>query len=413
MHSFRIAVLSDFHVGDSARASDLCPSDYDDSRKVHMIESNYCERFLAFISDEGIKAQYLVLPGDMTNEAQPSEVRLASEVVLQIADQLGVKESDMVFVPGNHDVDWKVLELGKDPVRLRQRFDPISADEFIFSRVMSGSSQTLVEEPYLTAWELDDLLIVGFNSSWHDNPDELLHYGRIDDGQLSALEDLLDRVDLSQEKLRIFLIHHHPITYSNPAPGRPDFSQLVNSERLLEILGKRFFDVIVHGHIHQPRFRTHEIDASTPIGILSAGSFSFSLPREWDGCVTNQFHLICVNGRSGDTNLVEGYVRSWAYFYAHGWIPSDRERDGIAHREPFGQYENPHLLRDSLKACLSDLFSTSSWVDWSGLVAVLPSVEYMRPDRVVDALDALAEELGFRIHDRTPERLVLLKELTK
>src|SRR5262249_13902779 len=149
--------------------------------------------------------------------------------------------------------------------------------------------------------------------------------------------------------VRLFLVHHHPVAYDSPVDGPPDFSQMVNCEELFKLLRRYYFDLVIHGHTHQPRFHTLQAESSIPIGVLAAGSFSLQLPAEWQGKVNNQFHMLTIDGRDPATHCVQGELASWTYYFGHGWSPSTLDREGIAHTEPFGAYVGPHDCRTLLE----------------------------------------------------------------
>jgi hypothetical protein len=237
----------------------------------------------------------------------------------------------------------------------------------------------------------------------------MIHFGKISDDHLVALGNLLADLELPDTSAKLFLLHHHPVSYSNPTAGQPDFSQLANAEQLFNILCQHQFDLVVHGHTHQPRFRPHALDAAQPIGILASGSLSLALPRAWEGSVSNQFHLLEVHGRDPTTRYLQGIVRSWAYFCGPGWVQSSRERDGIAANEPFGLYDAPQVLRRSLRAALQQLFADREWISHEQLEASLPDLKYARPERIVDELRAIAAEEHYLLHDSVWHRLVILR----
>jgi len=63
-------------------------------------------------------------------------------------------------------------------------------------------------------------------------------------------------------QLRLFVVHHHPIQYSEPYPDIPafvDFSILSNAGNLHALLRKHNFDILIHGHRHVPKFESHTI----------------------------------------------------------------------------------------------------------------------------------------------------------
>src|ERR1022692_3586827 len=71
-----------------------------------------------------LKADYLILPGDMTHSARPEEVQIASEFIGKACAALSVNPNNIVFVPGNHDVDWSVFDKPDTTgFRRAQRYD--------------------------------------------------------------------------------------------------------------------------------------------------------------------------------------------------------------------------------------------------------------------------------------------------
>jgi metallophosphoesterase superfamily enzyme len=112
MRAMTLAVLSDLHVGTGSRAQDLCPYVDEEVR-----DANYRRRFLDFLRKRNLRADFLVLPGDVSHKAQLNELQLAAEVVGEITAALKTTPEQCVFVPGNHDVDWS---------RLRQKTRPLS-----------------------------------------------------------------------------------------------------------------------------------------------------------------------------------------------------------------------------------------------------------------------------------------------
>lgn len=406
MSSTNIAVISDLHIGKLARAKDLCPNEKDGPT----VDNTYQQKFFDFIDqNDDIFSDYLIIPGDVTNESQFEEIKLASEFISTIARKLKVSDDKIIFVPGNHDVDWKVLKIGNDPLRLKQRYDPLCLNDFIFCKLMAIGEGHVLHEPYMSYYESDNLIVVSYNSSWHDSPQKAMHYGILDDNHIPKIEKYFDSVKTNNSKIKVFLVHHHPIGYSNPVPGELNFSQMQNSEQLFRLLDKGRFDFLIHGHIHQPRFKVQTLDCSKPLGIFSAGSFSFTLPIEWNGVINNQFHLIKIDGRDPETQNVQGKIESWAYYFGTGWIESEPHRDGISHEEPFGVYLTHDQIMLSLEDVIKNLFTKNDWIDKEMLLSAFPKLMYLRPNRVLDVLDELSEKIHFkRVYDNL-NKVVLLK----
>jgi UDP-2,3-diacylglucosamine pyrophosphatase LpxH len=399
-----LAVLSDLHVGIGARAQDLRPDDLSRS-----LESGYKKKFLAFLRQQSIRADYLILPGDVSHMAGPSEFKLASELVTDVAKQLDVPQKRILFVPGNHDVDWSVLRASDSTgFRKSQRYEPLNHHEWIFCKIMQRGKPGVLEKPHFSLWKFDDILAVGYNSSWDDDPAKSVHHGMISDDHLGELEEQLKKTDLSSPRLRLFLVHHHPIQYSDPVGDPPDFSIMVNAERLLTVLHRYNFDLVIHGHKHKPSFGTYSVSSSSPLVVLCSGSFSALLDTRWSGLVNNQFHLIYVEGRDQELQNAYGRVESWTYLCASGWIPS-KSHNGIRHIEPFGTYLQPQELKKTLKPMLQAELHHREYLEWSTIVKSLPRLKYVPPDRAADVLRSLAAELGYVLRGETLEDLILLR----
>jgi UDP-2,3-diacylglucosamine pyrophosphatase LpxH len=408
MKKIKLAVLSDIHAGTGARARDLCPPD----RNATKIDDNYQDKFIRFLDKEALKADFLVLPGDVTHTAQPDEVELASSFVTRVANQLGVPVSRTIFVPGNHDVDWSVLKL-PDTTGLRktQRYDPLRHVKFQFKAILDNSTGSVLEDPHFGVWQYDELIAVGYNSSFHDDPLKSEHHGLIDTSHLELLRSYLSTLDLSGGEVRLFLVHHHPLQYSDPTPEDPDFSIMVNSDNLLDLLREFKFDLLIHGHRHLPRFKTHSVEGATPLAVLCSGSFSVELDTRWLGAINNQFHLITIEGRDPEEEMILGRVTSWTYYYNRGWVPSKKEHDGIQHIEPFGAYMLPKRLLSLIAPILTQRFAETDYIEWRWVIEQLPQLEHLRPEVVIRTLDELQKVLGFRRLREEPEEIILLKEV--
>lgn len=411
----KLAVISDLHVGLAARSKDLCPEPAPTERRnrkwyADKTDSSYRQAFVDFVGKNGITADYLVLPGDVTHRAQPQEVKIASEFILQAADALQISHNNIVFVPGNHDVDWSVFDLADDTgVRWEQRYAPVGHDKFHFKKIVERGNGNVLAPPHFIVWEFADLLVVGYNSSSHDAPihKDDAHHGLADPEHLDALRATLDKVVTTDDRVRLFLVHHHPLDFSYPIPRIPEFSLMTNAEQLLSIVHDHSFDILIHGHRHHPRFETHSTKTYPHLPILCSGSFSIELDTEWAGTVENQFHLVNIDGRSGTENRIFGKLQSWTNNRARGWIPSEESTSGIHHMLPFGSYVMPRELDSLLKPFVLDWLKTHDHVLWRDVVRQFPELEHLPLDSAMAAFKRLAEELGKETMYQTLKDLIL------
>jgi hypothetical protein len=409
------AVMSDLHVGLSARAKDLCPVPPATPRKNRnrynaKTDDAYKQRFFEFVNRENITADYLALPGDITNKANPREVHLASEFILRAADALGVPHDKILFAPGNHDVDWSVFDPNDTTgVRWGQRYEPIGHNNFHFRKLVEQGAGDVFSAPHFIVWDFEDLLAVSYNSASHDSPisENAAHHGLADPAHLDAIRAHLESIGPPDGRLRLFLVHHHPLDFSNPIPRTPDFSLMTNAESLLSLLHENSFDLLIHGHKHHPRFETHSTQTYPHIAILCSGSFSAEIDTQWAGTIDNQFHLVSVTGRAGSENRIQGRITSWTNNHYRGWIPSEEPTGGIHHIIPFGSYVMPQELDAQLEPFIVKWLTQHDHVLWRDVVDEFPRLEHLPLNSAIAAFRRMEQRLGRQSMYQTLKDLML------
>lgn len=404
MINLQLAIISDLHVGKTARSQDFCPYE------GICIDEQYLDKFCRFVEREKLKANYLLIPGDITGKAHPSEFKLASTIILEIASALSVPEEKILFVPGNHDKDWGVLPSGETDlsgVRNTQMYAPLRHNEWLFEKILNRSSSQMFTENCTAIWEFDDLIVVGYNSSWHDNRNQEIHHGLIKSSSLEWLDQKLQELDSNPLKVRVFLVHHHPIQYSNPIPDLPDFSIMTNAENLLKLLNKYKFDLLLHGHKHVPHLTTQSINSGFPLVILGAGSFSSQLEWSYNGHASNLFHLINIDARNSSSECISGLLQSWSYYSGQQWKPST-SHGGILHKIGFGSHTTHMALKKQLEPKIRLGFQSSNYVKWEDLVKEDRQLMYLPPDLVVALLKEIGNEINATYFGDGPENALLL-----
>jgi 3',5'-cyclic AMP phosphodiesterase CpdA len=212
----------------------------------------------------------------------------------------GVRSNDAVFlVAGNHDVPYEEQDLGK---RWQQYIN--FYNDFYDVKVRNT-------EP----WEMDQVhdriddlgvVVACVNSSIYvckGSADE--QRGQVDDRQLDTLEEQLKQLKKEgtarwDSAIRIALIHHHPVLIpSLVEPGR-NYDAVVESGRLISLLKRYGFHLLLHGHKHHPHVFTEDVrnafvksDAS-PMLVVAGGSVgSTGLPKHGVNCynrITVKWH---------------------------------------------------------------------------------------------------------------------------
>jgi len=290
-----------------------------------------------------------------------------------------------------------------------QRYEPIGSNQFYFRNLVDLGDGDVLSPPHFITWSFDDLLVVGYNSASHDspNPEDVAHHGLADPKHLDEIRARLNRIGRSDDRLRLFLVHHHPVDFPDPLPGTTDFSLMTNADSLLSLLHECGFDILIHGHKHQPNFVTHTTNTYPQLPILCSGSFSVEIDTQWAGTIDNQFHLVTIDGRAGVENRIAGKVTSWTNNHARGWIPSEKSTSGIHHIIPFGSYVMPRELDSRLEPFISQWLTEHDHILWRQVTAEFQDLEYLPLDSAIAAFRRIAERLDRQTMYQTLQDLIL------
>lgn len=233
----------------------------------------------------------ICVTGDLVETGSPKEFGEAELFIngLTTKNVFGsTRQLNTIFlVQGNHDVAF-----GEPAARERLAG---------YAQLLSKLSGVFIDASDPWGWPLvhdraDDLgaIVVTLNSSIYvqkGKDDETR--GHVDVRQLSSLEQQLQAIsnDRLTRAVKIALIHHHPVLIPSLAePGR-GYDAVHNSGKLLAILRKRGFHMVLHGHKHDPCVFTEDsrspyrISTQNPILIAAGGSLgSTQLPQNRGNC---------------------------------------------------------------------------------------------------------------------------------
>ncbi|VXC71584.1 conserved hypothetical protein [Enterobacterales bacterium 8AC] len=352
----KILVISDLHVGTTARAKDFCTLNSD---SASAITENFIDDFKELVQSENLSATHLLIAGDITDRGEISEFEMAAERIQDIINILNIDIKNVFFVPGNHDGNWvherESSSRGDKLEKVRSaKYINIKSNDFFSSILDNSVFSSYYKDPFSAIWESDEIVVVGVNSSAYDSCDKEIKFGEVDLKCLSTLQQkLLEMKEKKDRRLKILLTHHHPKIYTDRTFPDADLSQMKNAEDFLHFASMNEFNFIVHGHKHIPRFN-FQIDADGyAVNILSAGSFSAQL-KDWHNGVANFIHLIEHHDFCPENNYSRGRVISWSYFTNHKWKRSLYDRDRISHEEYFGSVLSKSKLKRILKKEISE-----------------------------------------------------------
>ena len=401
----RIALISDLHIGHEVISVDLCPYELDPKAKFGL-ETEFLKKFRMFVGSDEFRSDgavdMLCVTGDISDKANPAEFEHAHSVILEIADALGVPNDKVFFVPGNHDVNWPVMKLDPGGFWGKFRYEPLLQDRLIFrSQLAEAVTGAYDVSPHFVAWETGGDLIVGINSAAFDDPNPFdgKHHGLIQQETIQKLEVFLQSRPLNFDGVRICLVHHHPLNYSDSRPDMADFSAATNSENLFKLLSEHRFDLVFHGHKHVPQLNhLSQITNGHPVTILGAGSLSAQISPKWCGLAQNQFHVVSVEGRDDSSEVAFGFVATWNYL-GETWRRAN-SLIGLCAKEGFGTAFTPAELEHQISNHIEQTLTTTSvqlW-KWPQIERELPRLSYASTRAIHDELQSVSIKYGFEFN---------------
>lgn len=287
----------------------------------------------------------LVVSGDIVNRAEAREYDAARFFLEQVMKGFSVSSSQLVLVPGNHDVSWERSKVAYSPVRkadyrgaprpgkdvdsgkfweirddkkYRLRLQSFSA----FYKELKGSEypleyaeQALFDEP------VPGLLVLGLNSAW-----EIDHEFRDRAGiHAEALGNALAKLGPAiPEQLRMAVFHH-------PIHGGEE--SRIKDAAFLQQLAANGFRLALHGHVHKADAELYRHDRSEggrQLELVAAGTFG-APTREWVPGYPLQYNLLRIGA---EQVAVETRRREEVN---GAWSPDARWRQG-AGKDPLPRY---------------------------------------------------------------------------
>ncbi|WP_428662127.1 metallophosphoesterase family protein [Runella sp.] len=373
--TLKVAIISDLHCHPEKEAL-KDNNTYLFSAKLRSPANEHpVEDLLGIISRDNIEVDLVLSPGDITDQCDIQGFFSGWSYVIEISRAL--KSMDTIATVGNHDVDSRLKhsQYSLDiPKKISQNF-PLSVAEV----------GTFWDKGF-TFIEKEDYQILVFNSThFHthstkeptENPSVK---GKVDSLQIEAIEKYLS-CNNDDSKIKIFLCHHHIIKHSRLGMGEYDFIE--NGEDLLRIIGKYKFDLVIHGHKHDPWLRyVYTSSGSYQIPILSSGSFSATNQILW-ASIFNYFHVIEIEKQESGNCF--GKILTYTFKNKSGWR-KDRE-DGFLPYTGFGYQGN---INDIVKK-VESIIRGKQVVAWEKVLEAVPEINFLTPDQMEELEKQLSE----------------------
>lgn len=292
--------LSDIHFGKKADGTEI--HRFRTGRSPLGDQKTLAEHIIDECSDErqdnvGI---FIIISGDTAYQAIRDEYKQALSFIQSLTNDMGLGLDQIVIVPGNHDVNWKLSNH-----EISQRFDEFlmfvkdvydSKFDVIYPFInwdFGLRSQRPAPEQILSVHKSPEhgVVFVGFNTCVIE--DHQLHFGAIGKEQVKLAESALTDVDASW--VRVAVMHHHVLPLESRLSLEGNGAEMDGTivrdyaliERELHTLG---FDIVLHGHKHEPGIRVSQLVHAfgskqrknlIVCGAGSAGADRDDLPADW------------------------------------------------------------------------------------------------------------------------------------
>ncbi len=362
----RIAIISDLHCHpEKENFKDNNTLLFSDKLRLPSNE-HPVENLLEVIDEKKLKVDLVLSPGDFTDHSDKQGFFSGWNYVNEVARALKAKE--IIATIGNHDVDSRhtYSKYSFDiPKKIQQNF-PIRIKEKL-SMFWDKGYVILEEESY-------QILVINsthFHTHYEkNNPIENPAIkGKVEESQIEEIGKYLTKNNYSH-KIKIALCHHHPIEHSRLKLGEHDVIE--NGAALMSLLGKFKFDIVVHGHKHDPWLRYFPTEERPGLPVLSAGSFSATNQISWISKF-NYFHILEINKKQ-DKSI--GKLETWTFKQGGGW--NNNKEDGFYPYTGFGFSGELKNLQEKI----IQLFSTQEMINWETLVSQIPEIENLIPDEM-------------------------------
>lgn len=385
MTRLRFAVISDIHAASTSHAH---------SSGSHLVvppvtgRGNPLDDLKSLISTGTVEpVQYLICPGDITNQADSAAFQWMWANLRDLAKQMG--PAHVMATCGNHDLDSRYLaeQSADDPdakgalLSLADRFPDLSEPEH--NEYWAHNCVVLDRE--LPSTHRFTLLNT---CAYHGLEPSEIKNGRVSSRTIRRIVEKLE--GRPKVGLNILVCHHHLA----PLPSwdsSPDYQYVKKGTELLRELERMDLGpwMIVHGHRHWPDCVYAQGGSTSPV-LFCAGSFGKA-----ESQVVNQFHVITVD-LDKHASRPKGTIQTWFWSLSSGWQPSVKTigQRALSFHSGFG-------FCGSISALVQQVLDTvppeGSYMDWDDIITSIPALRNLLPSDFDKLRDSLKHH-GVRIH---------------
>lgn len=296
----KLAVISDLHCHSKKNNNDVRESYLLTDEELPTLQNPY-KSFKELVVRDNIEADVLIMPGDYSNKCCLEGLKMGWGITQDIARLINAK--DLISNVGNHDVDSQNLHK-------KGAFYHIKEIAKTLPTIDNDKNDDFWQNGFVII-EYEDFRILNINSV-HSHTNEIdAKHGLFSYDSMSVLEEELKLI--TDSKFGIAVCHHNIIEHSRQASSSTDYMH--HGDELIELLDKYGFELIIHGHKHDPLIRYAPGGGDSSL-IFSSGSFSAFKSLLLSGGY-NTFHVIDIEIRKNARSV--GIIDTWFFVPTKGW----------------------------------------------------------------------------------------------
>jgi 3',5'-cyclic AMP phosphodiesterase CpdA len=352
----KFAIVSDLHCRLKSESQDslLTVGDMRIPENRHPVQA-----LISLIRVRQLKADVLLVPGDLTNRISLEGLSQGWDFVLEISRELRAKFT--IPVLGNHDVDSRKTH-DADSARFARFLRP----GFPFTN--DDACSRFFSDGFAILNIANDTQLVVINSVVDHQDEKTAKRGSFSYERLDKLAAYLGKKLKAQSRLA--MMHHHPTLHTGPYLDSADV--IPNGDALIDLLKNFRCKLVIHGHKHHPRL-TYVNDTV----VFAAGSFSANL-GQFGGAVGNMFHLVDLRAPQGKLAGPRGTIESWTFQLMKGWTTASRKFSGFPHRAGFGALESLENMVNGVIGLAPDDDPRFEFPE-NAVLAVAPELQFITP----------------------------------
>lgn len=399
----RIAILSDIHFGKFSRTSELAvPGEkiQDDNQGAISLTDGLIQILKAF------KVEYIFIAGDLTSVASPQEFYFCEKKMLEIAREIGIEPEKIICCLGNHDIDRNITrisdqviqDINNDEIKsiIRKKYNLIAASCANSNlETISLNKENAGPAPYSGIYEDKNFIVFVLNSGWQCTHDQEHAHGKLTKIQLSWLDEMARKFK-EDSRIKIVLVHHHPVKYSYPLPAL-DISEIEEGSEFMDVINRNGINIVIHGHRHHPIAKTIQIGTgSKPITLICAGSLSVNSLHRNNGEIPNTMHILELNAEDQSSILY-----NYKYTASEGWKELEFcKNTPLDYKMKLGKLFTGKEIKEEVRK----LPAISNSISWDKLNEKLQYITYSELN------DIVKEELKdkYRIIGKFPDEICFL-----